>query len=148
MTTTIKTFQYLGVVAFLGGCWVGVPRDVDAKLPDIDTLNECGEMKNECVGNKNGDIAKESKPVRYGAFHDIFLAGVKLAHGGKFATSSLPPTGAGYIPYNRMMFPWAMGMPAYNYPMGMYPYGYPMGMYPMGMYPMMSSMPMMYGPWW
>ncbi|BCZ16790.1 hypothetical protein NHP190003_00720 [Helicobacter sp. NHP19-003] len=142
--TAVKTFQCLSMVAFFGGCWVGVPKDVDAKLPDIDTLNECGEMKNECVGNKNGDIAKESKPVHYGAFHDIFLAGVKLAHGGKFALSALPPTGAGYIPYNPMMYPSFMGMSPYGYPMGMYP----MGMYPMGMYPMMGGMPMMYGPWW
>ncbi|WP_163534409.1 U1 small nuclear ribonucleoprotein [Helicobacter suis] len=138
----LKTFQCLGVAVFFGGCWVGDPKDVNPKLPDVDTLNECNEMKNECVGNKDGDIPVALKPKKYGSFHDIFLAGIKLAHGGKFALSALPPTGAGYIPYNPMM------MRPMISPMGMYPMGYPMGMYPYGMYPMMGGMPMMYGPWW
>ncbi|MFC3848087.1 U1 small nuclear ribonucleoprotein [Helicobacter baculiformis] len=136
----------LGVIALLGGCWVGDPSDVNPNLPDVDTLNECAEIKNECVGNKDGDIPTESKPKKYGEFHTISLAGVKMAHGGKFAISPLPPSG-GYMPYypmSPMMYP------------GMYPYGmmhpmmgmYPMGMYPYGMYPMMMGMPMMYGPWW
>ncbi|CCF80022.1 hypothetical protein HBZS_104700 [Helicobacter bizzozeronii CCUG 35545] len=142
MTHKTRVFLHSSILVLLGGCWVGDPADVDPNLPDIDTLNECAQIKNECVGDKDGEIAK-TKPHNYGPFHDISLAGVKLAHGGRFALSPLPPTGAGYIPYNPMMYP--MGM----YPYGMYPMGmYPMGMYPYGMYPMMGGMPMMYGPWW
>lgn len=135
MTHKIQVFLHFSIIAMLGGCWVGDPADVDPNLPDIDTLNECGEIKSGCIGDKNGEIAK-TQPRRYGPFRDISFAGVKVAHGGKFAMSALPPTGAGYIPYNPMM-----------YPMGMYGM-YPMGMYPYGMYPMMGGMPMMYGPWW
>ncbi|WP_120944450.1 MULTISPECIES: U1 small nuclear ribonucleoprotein [Helicobacter] len=147
MTRTHKSLLPFGVIALLGGCWVGDPSDVNPNLPDVDTLNECGEIKNECVGNKDGDIPDESKPKRYGAFHTISLAGVKMAHGGKFAISALPPSGGGYMPYypmNPMMYP--MMSPYGMYPMGMGPMG--MGMYPYGMYPMAMGMPMMYGPWW
>ncbi|WP_104694916.1 U1 small nuclear ribonucleoprotein [Helicobacter salomonis] len=144
MKYTPKSLIPFGIIALLGGCWVGDPSDVDPNLPDVDSLNECGEIKNECVGNKDGDIPTESKPKNYGTFHTISLAGVKVAHGGMFSISALPPSGWGYMPYypmSPMMYPGMYGMAPM---MGMYP----MGMYPYGMYPMMTGMPMMYGPWW
>ncbi|WP_104750014.1 U1 small nuclear ribonucleoprotein [Helicobacter cynogastricus] len=140
----VKILAHLGVAVLVGGCWVGDPADVDPNLPDIDTLNECAQIKDECRGNKNGDIATTSPSKNWGSFHTISLNGVKMAHGGKFSISDLPPTGGGYIPYypmNPMMYPGMYGMSPM---MGMYP----MNMYPYGMYPMTMGMPMMYGPWW
>ncbi len=58
MTHKTRVFLHSSILALLGGCWVGDPADVDPNLPDIDTLNECAQIKNECVGDKNGEIAR------------------------------------------------------------------------------------------